>query len=223
MAASEHGRRLHDSTEAHDAVLRLAQNVRALRKDRGLKLEELARRCGLSVSSLSKIENRQMSPTFDTLVALAGGFGIDVGQLVSPSQQVSDAGRRSISRQGQGVKHETPVYDYTFLCSEITNKKFVPLLTTIKAGSIEAFPALSAHEGEEFFYVLSGTVILHTDHYTPAELSAGDCIYFSSAMGHALLSAGRELAKVLWIASSLQRFEGTGHSAILPDTSLLQR
>lgn len=221
MAVSDRVRRWSDSTEAKNAVLRLAQNVRALRKDRGLKLEELSRRSGLSVSSLSKIENRQMSPTFDTLVALAGGFGIDVGALVSPLHQISGAGRRSISRQGQGVKHETPVYDYTFLCSEITNKDFIPLLATIKAGSLEAFPALSTHEGEEFFYVLSGTIVLHTDHYTPAELSAGDCIYFNSAMGHALVSAGDENAKVLWIASSLQRIEGSDHNSILPDTSLI--
>lgn len=198
-------------------VLKLAQTVRTLRKAEGLNLEELGRRCGLSTSTLSKIENRQISPTFDTLVALASGLGVDVGTLVSPLKVVGSTGRRSISRQGEGTTHETPVYSYTFLCAELSNKKFIPLLTTIKANSVEAFPALSAHEGEEFFYVLSGTVTLHSDLYEPTDLKAGDCIYFDSALGHALIAANEVETKVLWISSSLERIKASGFGQTTSD------
>lgn len=200
-----------DRSKMRQEVLKLAQTVRALRKADGLNLEELARRSGLSTSTLSKIENRQISPTFDTLVALASGLGVDVGTLVSPMHAVGGTGRRSISRQGKGTTHETPVYSYTFLCTELTNKKFIPLLATIKAHSVEEFPALSAHEGEEFFYVLSGNVTLHTELYEPTDLTAGDCIYFDSALGHALIAAGEEETRVLWISSSLQRIKASGY------------
>lgn len=200
-----------DRSKMREEVLKLAQTVRALRKADGLNLEELARRSGLSTSTLSKIENRQISPTFDTLVALASGLGVDVGTLVSPMHAVGGTGRRSISRQGNGTTHETPVYSYTFLCTELTNKKFIPLLATIKAHSVEAFPALSAHEGEEFFYVLDGRVTLHTELYEPTDLMAGDCIYFDSALGHALIAAGEEETRVLWISSSLERIKASGY------------
>ncbi|MCR9135143.1 MAG: XRE family transcriptional regulator [Alphaproteobacteria bacterium] len=200
-----------DRSKMRQEVLKLAHTVRALRKADGLNLEELARRSGLSTSTLSKIENRQISPTFDTLVALASGLGVDVGTLVSPMHAVGSTGRRSISRQGNGTTHETPVYSYTFLCTELTKKKFIPLLATIKAHSVEAFPALSAHEGEEFFYVLSGKVTLHTELYEPTDLTAGDCIYFDSSLGHALIAADEEETRVLWISSSLERIKASGY------------
>ena len=111
-----------DRSKTQKEVLQLAHTVRALRKSEGLNLHELARRSGLSTSTLSKIENRQISPTFDTLVALARGLGVDVGALVSPMHTVGGAGRRSISRQGQGTRHETPVYNYTFLCNELKTR-----------------------------------------------------------------------------------------------------
>ncbi len=198
-------RTAHGRREAQHAVLRLAQTIRALRRAAGLNLQELARLSGLATSTLSKIENHQISPTFDTLVAIARGLDVDLGTLVSPVQSVNKSGRRAVVRDGQGTKHETPVYDYAFLCTEISNKKFIPLLTTIKAHEIEAFPALSTHDGEEFFYVLTGQVMLHTDMYEPTLLNPGDCIYFDSTMGHALVAAGQEETKVLWISSSADR------------------
>lgn len=194
-----------NATQTHQGEhpnIRLSQNVRILRKERGYNLEKLAKLSGLSISTLSKIENNQISPTFDTLVALASGLDLEVGAIISPVHTVSKTGRRAVSRQGQGVSLETPVYDYSFLCPEISDKKFIPILATLKAGSVTEFQALSSHEGEEFFYVLSGKVILHTDLYKPTELEAGDSTYFDSTMGHALVSAEKE-TKVLWISSSL--------------------
>ena len=40
--------------------------------------------------------------------------------------------------------------------------------------------AVVAHGGEEFAYVLEGTVVVHTEHYAPAVLKAGESIYFDS-------------------------------------------
>ena len=57
--------------------------MRSLRRDRGWTLETASARTGLSRSSLSKIENGRMSPTYDALLKLAGGFAIDVAELVA--------------------------------------------------------------------------------------------------------------------------------------------
>ncbi|WP_161491293.1 cupin domain-containing protein [Bradyrhizobium neotropicale] len=63
---------------------------------------------------------------------------------------------------------------------------------------------------EEFFYVLSGEVLLYTEHYAPIRLSPGDCSYFDSTMGHALVSAGEEDALILWIATRVHGGPSSG-------------
>jgi DNA-binding XRE family transcriptional regulator len=62
----------------------LGARVRELRKARGWTLEQAANQAGLARSTLSKIENAQMSPTYDALKKLAVGLEISVPQLFTP-------------------------------------------------------------------------------------------------------------------------------------------
>ena len=177
--------------------------VRRLRLTSGLKLQELAIRSGLASSTISKIENGLMSPTYDTILRLADGLKVDTANLFRDQLDVGANGRRIITRRNEGLRRSTDQYDYELLCAEVANKPFTPLLTTLRAHSLSEFPALVRHEGVEFFYVLSGKVTLHTEHYEPALLLAGDSCYFDSTMGHACLSTGAEDARILWIATRL--------------------
>jgi len=179
----------------------LATAVRRLRNLRGLTLVELSTRTGISQSALSKIENGHLSPTYEKVVALANGFEVDVSELFTPRASAAPTGRRGITRDGQGVFYPTAQYGYEMLCSDISGKQFMPLKATIKARTIEEFSLLPRHEGEEFFYVLEGTVLLHSDFYQPLRLVKGDSCYFDSTMGHALLNGGEGEAEVLWVCS----------------------
>ena len=109
-------------------------------------------------------------------------------------------GRLAVTRAGSARTHSTKQYDYQALCADLSNKRFVPLLTRIKARSLREFPALLQHEGEEFIYVLAGQITVHTDFYQPILLNRGDACYFDSTMGHACV-AGEEDAQVLWVSS----------------------
>jgi transcriptional regulator with XRE-family HTH domain len=175
--------------------------VRSLRQRVSMTLSELAKSSGISVSALSKIENGQMSPTYDTMTRLASGLKVDLTELFGVRRTEPVNGRRVVTRSGQGVRVGTPHYDYEMLCSEIANKAFVPLLTTIHARTISEFEEVARHAGEEFFFVLSGSVVLHTEHYAPTRLEAGDSAFFDSGMGHALVCASKEPAQILWIAT----------------------
>lgn len=181
----------------------ISATLREARAAAGLSLTELAQRCGLAASTLSKIENGQMSPTYDTMVSLAEGLAIDIAELVSGGRGMSVNGRKAVTRAGQGVVVRTAQYDYEMLCNEIANRQFVPLLAEIKARSSHAFPQLITHPGEEFVYVLAGQVELHTEFYAPTALEPGDSCYFDSTMGHALVNLGDETARVMWIASRI--------------------
>lgn len=181
---------------------KFASIVRSLRQAAQLTLQELGKRSGLSVSTLSKIENNQLSPTYETLLRLAAGLQVEVAELFSSRAAASmTSGRRSITRAGEGIEHASPQYRYQLLCTELSRKHFLPLLTTIRARRLGEFTKLSRHEGEEFIYVLSGAIELHTEHYAPTRLYAGDSCYFDSAMGHACLSVGEADAQILWISS----------------------
>ena len=180
----------------------LARKVRRLRHEADLTLQQLGKRCGISVSALSKIEKGQLSPTYEKIAALARGLNIQVGELFNDDAQAAPSGRLTVTRRGAGVQHETPQYGYEVLCTELARKQFVPLLTTVKAKSIKQFPALLQHEGEEFIFVLEGQLTVYTQFYQPVELQAGDSCYFDSSMGHALV-AGEADAKILWVCSNV--------------------
>jgi len=180
----------------------LATKLRQLRRRSGLTLQQLGERSRISVSTLSKIENGQLSPTYEKIAALARGLSVDVGELFGGIPKPTPLGRRSVSRKGQGVLHETKQYVYEALNADLADKQFVPLVTTIKAHSVKDFPSLLRHDGEEFVYVLSGRVLVHTDFYAPFELNTGDSCYFDSTMGHACVSGGEEDATVLWVCSN---------------------
>ncbi len=181
----------------------LALIVRQLRQDEGLSLAELAERSGLAPSTLSKIENGQMSPTYETILSLAAGLGVDVSELFAHKPSAPISGRRAITRKDGGAKMETQHYEYELLCADIANKKLVPLLTKVNARSVEEFVPFSTHAGEEFIYVLDGKLTLFTELYAPSELEAGDSCYFDSMMGHALVSTSQQPATILWVCSNV--------------------
>ena len=87
--------------------LNLGARVRDLRKARGWTLEQAARQAGLARSTLSKIENEQMSPTYDALKKLAVGLEFSVPQLFTPPSRDQISGRMSTTRAGEGTHHAT--------------------------------------------------------------------------------------------------------------------
>jgi transcriptional regulator with XRE-family HTH domain len=178
--------------------------VRQLRHEAGLTLQQLSERTGLALSTISKVENNQISPSYENVVRLAEGLGIDLSELFSAHPKPMAAGRLSVTRSGTGIKHRSSNYEYEILCSELSRKRFIPLLAVLRARSVSEFPKLPVHTGEEFVHVLSGTVTLHTEHYEPLELVPGDSCYFDSRMGHALVSAGESDATVLWVCSHVE-------------------
>ena len=72
-----------------------------------------------------------------------------------------------------------------------------PTFVRVTARSIDEFPDLIRHPGEELVYVISGVVELHAEFYAPIRLEAGDSVYYDASMGHAYVSVGEEDATIL--------------------------
>ncbi|MEO9078110.1 MAG: XRE family transcriptional regulator [Rhodanobacter sp.] len=181
--------------------------LRSLRKLKQLTLAEVSALTGLPVSTLSKIENGKMSLSYDKLARLSTGLEVDIAELFEPNTATPSTrvqGRRSITRAGDGLAVETENYSHRYPGADLLNKHLVPIIAEPHARSLTEFGELIRHSGEEFVYVLEGTVDLHTDLYAPARLEAGDSMYFDSGMGHAYIAVGLKRCRVLSICTATQ-------------------
>ena len=190
-----------DGGEAHVEPLDLGSRVRDLRKSRGWTLEQAAVKAGLARSTLSKIENGQMSPTFDALKKLAEGLAISVPQLFTPPSKAQVNGRMAVTKLGEGQSSVTATYEHELLAGGLRKKQMLPYRAVIRARSVEDFGGWVRHDGEEFLYVLTGVIRLYTEFYEPVDLKRGDSAYYDASMGHNVISLSEDSATVLWVTS----------------------
>ncbi len=181
--------------------LDLGARVRELRKARDWTLEQAAQKAGLARSTLSKIENGQMSPTYDALKKLAVGLGISVPQLFTQPSKGQVNGRMAMTRSGEGQNQITTTYEHELLADQLTKKSMLPYRARIRARSMDEFDGWVRHDGEEFLYVLTGTIRLFTEFYEPVEMKRGDSAYYDATMGHNVVSTSQEDATILWVTS----------------------
>lgn len=182
-------------------TLNLGQRVRELRKAQGWTLEQASKQAGLARSTLSKIENEQMSPTFDALRKLATGFQISVPQLFTPPSKEQVVGRMDVTKAGEGKTMPTSTYEHDLLASNLSKKNMLPYRTRVRARSTDEFDGWVRHDGEEFMYVLTGEVRLYTEFYAPVDMKRGDSAYYDATMGHNVISTSQDDATILWVTS----------------------
>lgn len=182
--------------------LRLGERLKEIRLAHQWTLADVSQRTGLARSTLSKIENDQISPTFTAVQKLINGLDIDLPQLLSPPRvQPRTLGRRDLTRRGGGQRHPTPTYEHELLSCELAQKRMIPFKTIVRARAFDEFSEWVRHDGEEFLMVLDGEILLYTEFYEPLSLASGDSIYFDSAMGHALVSVSVADAVVLSVCT----------------------
>jgi len=190
-----------NGADAPVAPLNLGERVRELRKERGWTLEQAAVQAGLARSTLSKIENGQMSPTYEALKKLAEGLAISVPQLFTPPSRAQVSGRMAVTKQGEGQAHATATYEHELLAGPLRAKQMLPYRARIRARDVAEFDGWVRHDGEEFLYVLTGVVRLYTEFYEPVDLRRGDSAYYDATMGHNVISLSEEDATILWVTS----------------------
>lgn len=181
--------------------LRLGDRLREIRQQKKWTLDKVSEITGLAKSTLSKIENERISPSFDAVRKLAIGLGIDVPQLFISSSDIKASGRKTLTRAGEGRIHPTVTYEHELLCVELTSKQMLPFKSIIRARSFSEFQGWVRHQGEEFLLVLKGSIAFYTEFYEPITLDEGDCVYYDSGMGHVCVSVSKEDAQILWVCT----------------------
>jgi len=185
----------------------LGSLLRALRSRKGWTLKQMSECTEIPVSTLSKVEHDRLTLTYDKLLQVSEGLNIPLSELFGdPTDGVGgDAAvmaRRSIGLLADAVRVNTRNYDYYYMCPELRQKRMIPVVVRIRAKSLEEFGDLVQHSGEEYIYVLEGTIAVHTAFYDPVILESGESIYVDSNMGHAYVTEGCGEATVLAVCSS---------------------
>lgn len=186
----------------------IGRRLKALRKSRKLTLTRVAEMSGVSASTLSKIENAQVSPSFDIIKRICDGLDIAIEDMMGDAESAAPApamnGRKTTTLAGAGARFTCGQYDYTAHATELFRKGMVPLELHVRARSAGEFDHWSRHNGEEFVFVLSGEIEIHTELYTPFRLKQGESAYFDSSMAHIYISVSEADAHVLSVSHDPQ-------------------
>jgi len=167
--------------------LKIGTRVRELREKRRLTLQDLAIKTGIDRSVLGEIESGEVIPPVATLIKLAQSLGVSMSYFF---EELSGEVRISVTRAGERVRierrphhHQGEVdYVYESLETQKPNKHMEPLFVEFQPMETEEMVFVN-HPGEEFLYILDGTLEFRTDDRIEI-LHPGDSLYFESEINH---------------------------------------
>lgn len=187
----------------HQDAFNFGARLRAFRQERGWSLTRTAEAVGVTASSLSRIENGKMSPTLDLIQKIVRAMKLHPYDVLGKGASTPTADIVSVTRKGQEELTELPNIFYAPLHPDMEPGGIRPILVTLFARSVKQYGGLTGHVGEEFLYVLAGTIELHLEGRGSVRLDAGDSCMFSSHIPHAYVTVGGAQAKILIVASTV--------------------
>lgn len=188
------------------ATSKIGSKLRQLREAKEMTIEQLAEQGQCHADQLRQIEEGALVPSLTPLMEISRALGVRLGTLmdddpldgpvVFDSAQAPDVIRFS----GKDPNATSSNLDFYSMGAGKRDRHMEPFMIDVKPRSGDA-PPLSAHEGEEFIYVLSGTIQILYGKNT-YELEAGQSIYYDSVVPHDVSAKGEEDARILAVVYS---------------------
>ena len=178
-----------------EVALKIGEKLRQLRKGHGLTQEELANRAYLTKGFISQLERDHTSPSIATLKSILDVLGVDLGNFFRDVPQQSVVARKKTRVLSSTSTDDCLIH---FLLPKAMGRLMDPVLVTLDRGARTEED--SSHEGEEFGFVVQGTITLWLDDKAH-RLFKGDCFYFKSSWKHWVENSGGHLARILWVVS----------------------
>lgn len=181
----------------------IARKIRELRIEKQYSLQRLADMASLSSTAIHKIERGEITPTITTLIKIAAALGKKVSYFLAEGEDEDIYAPLDVVefyRQGMRTRISN-AKKTTFLEHLAVNLKEGALYAAIvsaKPGVSSSSGHETAHEGEEFYYVLDGTIEFTIRNETYV-LTKGDSIHFQSIEPHSWKIIGDMPNLVLWV------------------------
>ncbi len=180
--------------------------LKGLRELKGITLEALAQRTGLTKSYLSKVERGVSVPSIAAALKLAEAFEVGVGELFGLNAQVTDYAvvrkneRQPFSRRLQSSQRDgKDDYSYEAIAPGLSPGLFEAFI--MHPPRKEPPRPKARHSGREMIFVLKGRIQVNFPH-TAVKLSGGDTIAFNGQLPHHIVSLGKQRAETLVIIAN---------------------
>ncbi|MFB6318912.1 helix-turn-helix domain-containing protein [Saccharicrinis sp. FJH54] len=178
----------------------VGEKINEIRKIKGLGIEDLAERAGLSIEQIEHIENDEILPSLSPLIKIARVLGVRLGTFLDDEDRIGPVVSRkedhtksiSFSNDNTSARKEMEFFS---LAGNKSGRHMEPFLINLSASESKEFIS-SSHEGEEFLYVLSGSVSVSYGKESFV-LYQGDSIYYDSIVKHHVSSENNEQAILL--------------------------
>lgn len=183
--------------------------VREIRKRREMTLEQLSELTGISVSSLSRIENTRLGLTVEKVEILARALGVSPEALVSrnrpnrrrPSaaaltESSSDVGRFIVDRVRERQTSHDRELSIEYLFERQADRSLDCLHLTVQAISVWDSEFVR-HPGEKIIYVISGAAVVYCEKQAPVILESGDSLYMDADVWHSTVAVNGRAAELL--------------------------
>lgn len=184
-------------------ALRIGHKIMELRQKRGYTQQDLATKTGLTKSLISEIEQGEVSPPIATLIKLARALKIGMASLFEEAREslrisLTRAGERMVMKRRPHHQEGEVDYIYESLEPNKPEKHMEPFFVEFKPMDTSDMVFVS-HGGEEFVYVLEGTLEFRSDDRVEV-LNPGDTIYFESEINHSFrgLDTSAKAVVVVW-------------------------
>jgi len=173
--------------------MELGSKIKQFRQRADLTQEELADRCELTKGYISQLENDNTSPSIATLEDILKALGVTLADFFNETEQ-----KHVVFKAENCNVKDYDGYSTTWLINNGAINEMEPILVTIapESQTDEDVP----HEGEEFGYVLDGSVVVIVGNNT-YPCKKGDSFYFKAEKTHYLKNKNKKEAKVLWVSS----------------------
>ena len=178
----------------------VGSKIKGIRESKSLSVEEIAERSGLSVEQVNSIENDENLPSLGPLIKIARALGVRLGTFLDDSDALGPVVCRA-EEHNNSISFSNDASDarknmeYFSLAKQKAGRHMEPFIIDIQASEEKDFK-LSAHEGEEFIFVLSGELEIEygKDKYL---LKEGDSIYYDSIVKHHVHGVAGKAARIL--------------------------
>ncbi len=173
--------------------MKIGSKLKRMRIQNGLTLEELASRCELTKGFLSQLERDLTSPSIATLADILEALGSSLSEFFhdSPQEQV-------VFHQSDFFEDERDGCTIRWIVPNTQKNDMEPVLVEIPEGG-QSFSS-GPHNGEEFGYVLTGSVTLVTDTASYA-VRQGETFYLDGKTSHYIRNDKKRTAQILWVCT----------------------
>jgi transcriptional regulator with XRE-family HTH domain len=184
----------------NEEIQLIAERIRELREIAGISVESLARDLGVHQDLIRQYESGAVDIPVGFLSKAAHKFGIELAAILTgenPRLHVY-----CVVRKDRGLRVDRrKQYKYESLAANFINKKAEPFIVTIEPQPDNTPMEFNSHAGQEFNYVIQGTLKIIIDTHEIV-LQEGDSIYYDSGYKHAMKALNQTMVKMLAIVLS---------------------